>query len=59
MGGDKCEKCKSTKDTIRELNREIAVANSLYAELTERTDSIGKRIFKVKKEIDNLEDRKD
>ena len=55
MDEDKCNKCKTTKDVIRELNGEIAVANSLYQELIERVDKIGKRIFKVKTEVDNLE----
>lgn len=55
MDEEICNKCKTAKDAIREVNREIAVANSLYAELTERTDKIGKRIFELKKEINNLE----
>lgn len=41
---------------IQDINREIAVANSLYAELIERVDKIGKRIFKAKSETDNLEE---
>lgn len=55
MDEETCKKCKTVKDTIRELNCEIAVSNSLYQELMERVDKIGKRIFKTKKEIDNLE----
>ncbi len=59
MDEETCNKCKTVKDTIRELNCDLAVTNSLYSELTERTDKIGRRIFELKKEIDNLEDRKD
>ena len=40
---------------IYDINREIAVTNSLYQELIERVDKIGKRIFKVKNEVNNLE----
>jgi len=40
---------------IQDINREIAVANSLYQELIERVNKIGKRIFKIKSEINNLE----
>lgn len=40
---------------IQDINREIAVANGMYVDLIEKVDQIGKRIFEVKKEVDNLE----
>lgn len=44
---------------LNEANRELMLANTDYNELNEKLSKIGKWIFRLKKKIDELLDRKE
>lgn len=45
---------ESEREKVRDINRELMIANSEYEDLKKKLDRLGKMIYKRKIRIDNL-----